>query len=394
MSGPLRGLKVLDLSRVLAGPFCTMLLCDLGATVIKVEKPGVGDDSRSFGPMIGAQSAYFMSINRGKKGITLDLKNPRGREILLELAEKSDVLVENFRPGAMEKLGLGYETIKERNSRIIYASSSGFGHTGPLKDRPAYDIIIQGMSGIMSITGFDEDNQSKVGSSIADILCGVFTAFAVLAALNNRHETGKGQYIDVAMLDCMIAVLENAILRYSVTGEIPKPVGNRHVSIAPFGTFECLDGKINIGVGNNQLWSNFCKALEISEFEKDRRFASNEARAENVNELTEIVNSRLRLRRTEEWLKIFGIMGIPSGKICNIAELFQNPQVIARNMIENMDCGGRRLSVAGIPLKFSETPASIEGPAPGLGEHNEEVLRDVLGMSAKEIEELRIEGAI
>jgi len=394
LSGPLSGIKVLDLTRVLAGPFCTMLLCDLGATVIKVERPVTGDDSRGFGPMVNGESAYFMSINRGKKGITLNLKRARGREILLELAARSDVLVENFRPGTMERLGLGYERFKEKNPVLIYASSSGFGHTGPLKDRTAYDIVIQGMSGMMSITGPDVENQSKVGSSIADILCGIFTALAITAALNNRRETGRGQYIDVAMLDCMISVLENAILRYSVTGEVPRPVGNRHASIAPFGTFECLDGKINIGVGNDQLWKTFCRVLSIEECEKDERFSKNTNRAENVDELTEIINEKLRGKSLDEWLRIFEREGIPSGRICNIANLFENPQVIAREMIVNLPVGERKIGMAGTPLKFSETPANTGGPAPKIGEHNEEILKNLLGMESYEIEKLHQEGII
>lgn len=238
------------------------------------------------------------------------------------------------------------------------------------------------------------ENQSKVGSSIADILCGIFTALAITAALNNRRETGRGQYIDVAMLDCMISVLENAILRYSVTGEVPRPVGNRHASIAPFGTFECLDGKINIGVGNDQLWKTFCRVLSIEECEKDERFSKNTNRAENVDELTEIINEKLRGKSLDEWLRIFEREGIPSGRICNIADLFENPQVIAREMIVNLPVGERKIGMAGTPLKFSETPANTGGPAPKIGEHNEEILKNLLGMESYEIEKLHQEGII
>ena len=394
MSKPLEGISVLDLTRVLAGPFCTMLLCDMGATVVKVERPDGGDDSRSFSPFVGDDSAYFMSINRGKKSITLNLKAVEGKKLLERLIERFDVLVENFRPGVFERLGFPVQRLREINPRLIYTCSSGFGHSGPMSHRTAYDLIIQGLSGMMSITGPDENSPTKVGSSIADIFCGTFACIGILAALHSRNLTGKGQKVDVAMLDSMVSVLENAIARYAATGESPVPIGNRHPSIAPFASFKTLDGIINIAVGNDVLWEKFCKAIGRPEMCVDPKFVNNPARVRNLEELMEILGRELEKRSSDEWLDVFGKLDIPSGKINNIADIFEDEQIRAREMIVEVPHRCGNVKMPGVPIKFSDTPASIAGPAPLLGEHNREVYAGMLGLSDLEMEELKAKGII
>ena len=394
MSKPLEGISVLDLTRVLAGPFCTMLLCDMGANVVKVERPEGGDDSRSFSPFVGDDSAYFMSINRGKKSITLNLKTVEGKKLLERLIERFDVLVENFRPGVFERLGFSAQRLRENNPRLIYTCSSGFGHSGPMSHRTAYDLIIQGLSGMMSITGPDENSPTKVGSSIADIFCGTFACIGILAALHSRNLTGKGQKVDVAMLDSMVSVLENAIARYAATGESPVPIGNRHPSIAPFASFKTLDGIINIAVGNDVLWEKFCKAIGRPEMCDDPKFVNNPARVRNLEELMEILGGELEKRTSDEWLGVFGKLDIPSGKINNIADIFEDEQIRAREMIVEVPHRCGNVKMPGVPIKFSDTPASIAGPAPLLGEHNREVYAGMLGLSDLEMEELKRKGII
>ncbi len=394
LSEPLEGISVLDLTRVLAGPFCTMLLCDMGANVVKVERPEGGDDSRSFSPFVGDDSAYFMSINRGKKSITLNLKTVEGKKLLERLIERFDVLVENFRPGVFERLGFSAQRLREINPRLIYTCSSGFGHSGPMSHRTAYDLIIQGLSGMMSITGPDENSPTKVGSSIADIFCGTFACIGILAALHSRNLTGKGQKVDVAMLDSMVSVLENAIARYAATGEPPVPIGNRHPSIAPFASFKTLDGIINIAVGNDVLWEKFCKAIGRPEMCDDPKFVNNPARVRNLEELMEILGGELEKRTSDEWLGVFGKLDIPSGKINNIADIFEDEQIRAREMIVEVPHRCGNVKMPGVPIKFSDTPASIAGPAPLLGEHNREVYAGMLGLSDLEMEELKRKGII
>lgn len=395
MAKTLEDLVVLDFSRVLAGPFCTMMLCDLGATVIKVERPGSGDDSRTYTPFVKGESAYFMSINRGKKSITLDLKHPKGKEVAVELAKRSDVLVENFKPGVMDSLGLGYEALKEINPRLVYASISGFGYTGPYSERPAYDLIIQGMGGIMSITGPDEHHPTKVGSSIADIFAGLFSAIGILSALHNRELTGRGQWVDVAMLDAMVAVLENAVSRYLATGNVPKPIGNRHPSIAPFCSVETADGFINIACGNDELWRRFCRIVGLDRLADDPRFLTNADRVKNFSELEPLINEATRKRASAELLKLLEEAKVPCGPINDIALVVKDPQVAAREMlVEVLHPVAGALKLPGVPIKLSDTPASIAGPAPLLGQHTEEVLSGMLGMGRGEIEKLKEEGAI
>jgi len=389
----LEGIKILDFTRVLAGPFCTMMLADLGAEVIKVERPGAGDDSRHFGPFVGEESAYFMSINRNKKSITLNLKEPAAVEIIKRMIPKMDVVVENFRPGVMEKLGLGYEVLKELNPGLIYASSSGFGHTGPYSQLPAYDLILQGMGGIMSITGPDSEHPTKVGSSIADIFAGTFCAIGILAALHHREKTGEGQEVDVSMLDSQVAILENAVARYFVTGESPVPIGNRHPSIAPFATFHTTDGFINIAVGNDAIWKRFCELVGRPELVEDARFSTNGARNENWQELEPILKEIMSKDSTEGWIERLRKAAVPCGPINNIEQVVNDPQVRHRQMIVEVEHPvAGKFKMPGCPLKLSATPAEEFSPAPVLGADLESVLSEYAGLSAEEIEDLKKRG--
>lgn len=395
MPKPLDGLRVIDLTRVLAGPFCTMLLADMGADVIKIENPDGGDDSRAFGPYKQGLSAYYMGLNRSKRSVTLNLKNEKAKEMLKSLVRDADVVVENFKPGTMNKLGLGYEVLREVNPKIIYAASSGFGQTGPYSPRAAYDLIIQGMSGFMSITGFDADNPVKAGSSIADIFAGVFTAIGILAALEHRRKTGAGQMVDVAMLDCMVATLENALATFDCTGKSPEPIGNVHRSIAPFASFRTADGQVNVCAGNDDLWRRFCEAIGMENYVSDPRFANNKVRVANFGELAPLINERMERKTTAEWTAILDAVKVPCGPIMNLQQVADDPHIQARDMIvELMHPVVGKLLVPGVPIKFSETPASISCAAPALGEHNEEVFAELLGMSGAEIAELKEKGAI
>ncbi len=391
---PLKGIKILDMSRVLAGPYCGMVLADLGAEVVKIERPGTGDDARAYGPFMGGESAYFMSINRNKKSITLNLKAPEGKEILKGLAAKFDVVLENFRPGTMDRLGLGYDVLREVNPRLIYAASTGFGYSGPYSERPAYDAVIQAMGGIMSITGHPGDKPTRVGASIADIFTGMFCAIGILAALQKRDKTGKGDMVDVAMLDSIVAVLENAIARYVVAGEIPGLLGNRHPSIAPFETFETKDGEMIIAAGNDRLWATLCNILEIPEMIDDERFKTNPARVDNVDELKTILETHLKTKTVDEWVAVLDEAGIPCSPINTIDKVVNHPQVLARQMITTVEHSkAGKLKVPGCPIKFVSKELPIR-PAPILGEHTEQILDEYLNISSDEIKQLRDKGVI
>jgi len=394
LAKPLSGLRVLDLTRVLAGPYATMVLGDLGAEVTKVEIPGRGDDSRDYGPFLAGESAYFMSINRNKKSIALNLKTQGGREILMRLAEKSDVLVENFRPGTMDKLGLGYDTLSARNPGLIYATCSGFGSTGPFAQKPAYDIIVQGMGGIMSITGHPGGPPTRVGVSIGDITAGLFTVIAILAAVHERRASGLGQFIDVSMLDCQLAILENAIARYTITGEVPGRLGNRHPTITPFTAFDTEDGSVIVGAGNDALFRKLCGAIERPELASDPRFETNASRtAVWDTALRPVLEAVFRTRTTAFWLDRLETLGIPCGPINTIDKVLANPQVASREMLVELDhpVAGKHI-VAGPPFKMSRTPASADAAAPVLGAHTAQVLRDVLGFDTQDIEKYEKEG--
>ena len=395
MPGPLDGIKVLDLTRVLAGPYATMLLGDLGAEVIKIEQPGTGDESRNFGPFKNGFSLYFMSVNRGKRSVTLNLKTERGQAIFRQLLAHTDIVVENFRPGTMKKLGLDYDTLKTEHPSLIYAACSGFGQTGPYAQQGAYDMIIQGMGGIISITGEPEGPPVRVGTSISDITAALFTAIGVLSALHHRNQTGEGQFVDVAMLDSLVAVLENAVVRYFATGEAPKPLGARHPAITPFEAFASADGHVIIALGNDTLWAKFCEHANRQDLISDERFRTNADRTENHAELFPILSDIMSEQTTDAWIEALGEIGVPCGPINAMDKVVSHPQVQAREMITRVahQITGE-VEVPGVPIKLSETPGNVDAPAPSLGEHTTEVLTDILKMSPDEVAKLKQDDVI
>lgn len=395
MPGPLTGIKVLDLTRVLAGPYATMILSDLGAEVIKIEQPESGDESRRFGPFKNGFSLYFMSVNRGKQSVTLNLKTERGIQIFKQLVKQSDILVENFRPGTMEKLGLGYETLRDEFPSLIYASCSGFGQTGPYAAKGAYDMIIQGMGGIISITGEPNASPVRVGTSISDITAALFTTIGIMSALHHRNNTGKGQLVDVAMLDSLVAVLENAIVRYFATDKIPQPLGSRHPAITPFEIYESADGHIIIAIGNDTLWAKFCEHVNHKYLIYDQRFKTNADRTENHSDLFPILSEIMRERKTDEWIESLEKIGVPCGPINTIDKVVNHPQVQARDMITKVihEITGA-VEVPGLPIKLSDSPGDVDAPAPSLGEHTYEVLTKLLDISPDEVKQLKVEEII
>jgi CoA:oxalate CoA-transferase len=377
--GPLAGIWVVDLTRVLAGPFCTMVLADLGARVTKVEAPGRGDDARRIGPFVEGRSAYFASLNRGKQSIALDLKDADDREVFAKLLDRADVLVENFRPGVMERLGYGWEMLQQRFPRLILASTSGFGQTGPYAHRPAYDIVVQAMGGVMSLTGHVGSPPTRVGTSMGDITAGMFTAIGIQAALLERSRTGKGMAVDVAMLDSQIAILENAIARYFATGDAPAPLGSRHPSIAPFEALATRDGHIVIAAGNDDLFAALCEALERAELPLDERFRSNELRCRNADALSEALEEALAAETTAHWLVALEGAGVPCGPLNDVAALVNDPQVAARNMIVRTTEGeSAAIAMAGNPIKLSGHPDSpLRDGAPELDADREQILAEL-----------------
>jgi CoA:oxalate CoA-transferase len=353
-TGPLAGILVVDLSRILAGPYCTLLMAEMGARVIKVEPPKGGDDARAYGPFVNGKSTYFASVNRGKESIALDLKNDEHRKIFDKLLAKADVVVENFRPGTMEKLGYGWDTLHVKYPKLIYASASGFGHTGPNSKDPAYDMVMQGMGGVMSITGNEGQPPSRVGMSIGDIGAGLYTAVAVNAALVHRLKTGESTKVDVAMFDCQLALLENAIMRYTVENEIPGPLGARHPTITPFEAFSTSDGAIIIAAGNDSLFVKMCEALGRPDMATNPDYKSNALRQKSQKKLKHEIESVLKTNTTDHWIAVVSKGGVPCGPINNIAQAIQHPQVAARNMLVSVpDGSGGTLTLAGNPLKMS-----------------------------------------
>lgn len=398
----LQNIRVLDLTHVLAGPFCTMILADLGAEVIKVEPPG-GDDSREFGPFvkeedgIGIQSGYFISINRNKKSICLNLKTPEGKMILEELVRISDVVVENFRPGTMAKLGYSYEILKKIRPDIIYCAISGFGHDAPeeYRGKPAYDLVAQAYSGLMSITGPEGGEPCRVGTSIGDIIAGHEAAISILAALIYREKTGKGQYIDISMVDSLIYVLENAVARYTVTGEIPKPLGTAHPTITPFQAFKTKDDWIVIPIGNDNLWMRFCEAIGRPELMDDPRFKTNALRTQNKKELIPIIQEVISQKSAIEWFEIFEKYKLPYSPVNTIDKIVEDKIVKHRKMIvEVKQPRVGNLRIIGSPFYMSETPGEVRAPAPLLGEHTTEILTRLLGYSEEDVKALRAKGVV
>ena len=381
--GPLAGVTVLDLTRVLAGPYCTMVLYDLGARIIKVERPGTGDDARAIGPFIESggerESAYFLSLNRGKQSIALDLKDDADRAIFEPLLARADVLVENFRPGTMEKLGYGWDVLHERHPRLIYAAASGFGHSGPYSRRPAYDLVVQAMGGIMSLTGTPGGPPTRVGSSIGDITAGLFTAIGVNAALFERAQTGVGRKIDVAMLDSQVAILENAIARYQATGEIPGPTGARHPSITPFEAFQTRDGFVVIAAGNDSLFARLCESVGRPELAEREDFATNELRTRNHEVLRGELETSLSQETTATWLERLENAEIPCGPINDIAQVLADEHVRARNMLVTVPGpGDQPIEIAGNPIKFDGAEDPKTRPAaPKLDADRQRIVRDL-----------------
>ena len=378
MDGPLKNLLVIDLTRVLVGPYCTMILSDLGARVIKIEAPEIGDDSRKFGPFVKDQSAYFMSLNRGKESIALNLKNEDDKRIFEKILSKADILVENFKPGTLEKWGYGWKNVCKKYPKLIYASASGFGQTGPLKNLPAYDMVVQGMGGLMSVTGQPNSEPTRVGTSIGDITAGLFTAIGINAALYDREKTGRGMFIDVSMLDSQIAILENAIARYLSKNEIPKPMGSRHPSIAPFEAFRTKDSYIIIAAGNDKLFEKLCEHLDIKECINDNRFNANSKRCENMDDLKKIIEEKLISKSTAQWIKSMEDLKIPCGPIYNIKQAVENPQIEARNMIvKSFHKIIGEFKLAGNPIKMSSyNDETKRGDIPDLDEHREKILKE------------------
>ncbi|MGZ0167703.1 MAG: CaiB/BaiF CoA transferase family protein [Planctomycetales bacterium] len=373
---PLAGLKVLDLTRVLAGPYCTMILADLGADVVKVERPETGDEARSFGPFLpSGASAYFASLNRGKSSIVLDLKAEEDRETFRRLASHADVVVENFRPGVMDGLGIGQNDLHEINPSLIFASASGFGQTGPYRDRPAYDVIIQAMSGLMSITGHDPDQPARVGASISDIVTGMFTAIGILAALQARQSNGRGTTLDLAMLDCNVAILENAIARCELTGQTPKPIGTRHPSITPFQGFPTSNGTVVIAAGNDALWRKLCHVLEAPELLADPLLDTNPARTENQPYLERLISERTRTRTTQNWLTLLEDAGIPAAPIQTISDMMDDEHLHSRGIFHRIrGQGDECFTAAGSPFKIDGRSPELSDRFPELGADNEGVL--------------------
>jgi CoA:oxalate CoA-transferase len=380
-SGPLSGTLVVDLSRVLAGPYCTMVLADLGARVIKVESPDGGDDARRIGPFTEGHSAYFLSLNRGKESIALDLGDDGDRAIFEKLLARADVLVENFRPGAMRRLGYDWPLLHRRHPRLVMASTSGFGQTGPYAHRPAYDIVVQAMGGIMSLTGHPGGPPTRVGTSLGDIAAGLFTAIGIQAALLERERSGLGRHVDVSMLDAQVAILENAIARYTATGEVPGPLGTRHPSITPFEALAVRDGHIVVAAGNDGLFEGLCRVIGREALARDPRFASNDLRTQNHGELVPLLEEALAGASVDAWLERLERAGVPCGPLQNVRQVLLDPQVAARNMVvlaEHPEAGALRM--AGNPIKLSgvEDPAT-RPPAPGLDADRERILAELAG---------------
>ena len=387
---------MIDLTRVLSGPYCTMQLGDMGAEVIKVEQPGKGDDTRAFAPPYqGDQAAYFLSVNRNKKSITLDMKSEAGKEVLWRLIDKADILVENFRPGAMDRLGFGYAAVKKRRPAMVYASISGFGASGPQKDRPGYDVIVQGEAGIMDITGPRDGAPYKVGTAVADLVSGLYAVQGILAALYAARSTGQGQHVDISMYEAMASLLTFNAGIYFATGDTPRRRGNEHPTIVPYETFQAADGWINLGVANDDLWRRFCNAAETPDLVDDPRFAKAADRVRNREVLVPLVRSLIRERTRDDWMTRLDKAGVPSGAIRTVGEVCDSELLKARGMIARMEhASAGVVKAVKNAVRLSGTPLDAYTAPPQLGEHTREVLTGLLGYSAAEMEKLAGEGVV
>lgn len=389
MAGALAGVRILDLTRVLAGPFCTMILGDLGAEVIKVEGTSNKDDTRAWGPPnVGGESAYYLCANRNKQAISLNLKTEGGKEVFKKLVAASDVVVQNFKTGTLDKMGLGYEVMREINPQVILASITGFGSTGPYKDQAGYDYIIQAMSGLMSITGDPDSGPQKVGVAIADVLTGLYTVIGILAALNERRDSGQGQEIDISLFDSQISALVNVASNYLISGNLPKQLGNQHPNIVPYQTFPTLDQEMVVAVGNDKQFERFVRILELPELGNDERFKTNSKRVVHREELIPIIRERMKTKSARHWQELMLEAGIPNGPINDMEVLFQDPQVQARNMaIEMQHPTAGKIKLVGSPLKLSRTPIEMRRHPPLYSEHTEFILKKV-GYTAEQINEM------
>ena len=390
MAGPLTGITVLDLTRVLSGPYCTMILSDLGARVIKVEQPGKGDDTRAWGPpFVATESAYFLSINRNKESVTLDFKPAAGREILGKLVERADVMIENFRPGTLTRAGFDWETLSKKHPRLIYASISGYGQTGPRREEAGYDAVMQAESGLMSVTGDEDRPGYRMGVAITDMVAGLYAAQGITSALFARERTGKGQQVDIGMLDTTAALLTYQGSNWFTTGKVPKRKGNRHATIAPYETFSTSDGEIVVAVGNDAIWQRFCVAIGMPELAADSRFTTNKDRMANYDVMRALLERPFHTATSAEWVTRLNEAGVANGEVRNIEQMLSDPQLAARDMIATLDhatIGPTR--VIGAPIKMSATPASVRTAPPTLGQHTDAVLGE-LGYSKTDIAALR-----
>ncbi|OFX13395.1 MAG: formyl-CoA transferase [Armatimonadetes bacterium RBG_19FT_COMBO_69_19] len=391
---PLDDLLVIDLTRALAGPFCTVMLSDLGARVIKVETPDGGDDTRGWGPpFIGAESAYFLGVNRNKESLTLNLKDPRGRDILLRLLTRAEVLVENFRPGIMDRFGLGYAALHERFPRLVYASISGFGQDGPYRERTAYDLILQGMGGVMGITGEEGGPPVKVGVAIADICAGMYAAYGILAALRVRERAGQGQLVDASLLDGQVSWLTYAAGYYFATGQSPERLGSGHPTIVPYQAFQTADGYVNVAVGSEAIWRRFAELVDPRLLD-DPRYATNRERVVRRKELVVHLEGLLKRKTTRQWTEAFDAAGVPCGPILTVEDVFADPQVAHRGMVQEVDHATvGRVKQTGLPVKLSDTPGRIRSAPPALGQHTDAILEE-LGLDGNAIADLRREGVV
>jgi len=392
---PLDDMFVVDLSRILSGPVCTMLLADMGAQVIKIEPPPWGDDSRKWGPpFVGGMSTYFQSVNRNKKSLGLNLQSEAGRQILWKLIDRADILIENFKPGVLDRLGFAYEAVSKRRPEIVYCSISGFGQTGPYRTRPGYDVVAQGESGLMDLTGFPDGPPAKVGTSISDIVTGMYATQGILLALLARVRSHRGQWVDVSLLDSTVATLTYQAQNYLSTGRTPSRMGTRHPSIVPYECFRVQDGYVNIGVTNQKQWMSFCTELELPEIKDDPRFSSTDSRLNNYSELKPILDRVLEKFTRSEVLRKMSNAAIPAGPVNTVAEIMEDPQIDAREMIRDLthpEYGPIR--VLGLPIKLSDTPGIVEGPPPVFGEHNRYVM-EMLGYTEQTIGDLVVDGTL
>jgi crotonobetainyl-CoA:carnitine CoA-transferase CaiB-like acyl-CoA transferase len=407
MAGPLSHIRVLDLSRVLAGPWCGQNMADLGAEVIKIERPKTGDDSRAFGPPWlkdrdgneTKESAYFASANRGKKSVAVNLSRPEGQKLVGDLAAQSDVLIENYKVGDLARYGLGYDDLGKRNPRLVYASVTGFGQTGPYRERPGYDFMIQGMGGVMSITGERDDlpggGPQRVGIPIADIMTGMYATIAICAALAHREKSGTGQHLDLALLDTQVGILANQGMNFLATGVPPGRIGNAHPNIVPYQPFKTRDGDVILACGNDNLFNKFCEVAGCQPLARDPRFATNSKRVENREEITRLLAEIFAQRATKDWCELLEAAGVPNGPINNLRQVFEEPQVAARGMKIELDHAiAGKVPLIASPMKFSGTPLEFRTPPPVLGQHTDEVLSTLLNLDDAAIARLRKDGIV